>query len=166
MPLKGDEVQEKLKAIKLFLFDLQGTLIPENDNGEIIPADLIEKLSEFGGFCNGRNMKCGIITGIENGKLLDAIKKLGVIELAPASLDKVSAAEKIAAGFGCSLDETFYMGDGILDVPLLTKAGLSTAPKSASRQIKKSVDFICPENNGAERLDYILSLMKRIEVET
>jgi 3-deoxy-D-manno-octulosonate 8-phosphate phosphatase (KDO 8-P phosphatase) len=164
MPLKMDEVQNKIPRIKIFLFDLQGVLIPEKDDGSI-DNYLIEKLSEFRDFCEKHNLTVGIITGITEGKILDSIKSLDGIELVSATLDKVSAAERIATKKNLTLSEVFFMGDGLLDVPLLSKVGLSAAPESAARQIKKSADFVCPGKNGVERLEYLLSLLKKSYVE-
>ena len=166
MPLKIEEIEKQLARIKLFLFDLQGVLIPEDDNGQIIPGDLIEKLNEFATYCDNNNLTVGIITGITEGKILDKIKALNNIKVISSSLDKVSAAENICAELGYSLNETFFFGDGFLDIPLLNQVGLSFAPESASRQIKKAVDFICPGESGAERLDFLLRLLKKEKIET
>ncbi len=166
MSLKTDEIQKKLERIKIFLFDLQGVLIPENDDGKNVSNELIEKLEEFADYCEERNLKFGIITGMTNEKILESIESIGNVEVVSASLDKVSAAEKIASGNGLSLSETFYMGDGLLDVPLFERAGLSAAPEKAERRIKKKANFICPGNSGSERLDFVLRLLKNIKAET
>ncbi len=165
MPLNIDEIRVKISAVKIFLFDLQGVLIPENENGRSERFDLIESLKEFNDFCLKNSLSCGIITGISEGEILNEIQRVGGIEIVSASLDKVSAAEKITAEKSCGLNEAFFMGDGLLDLPLLNKVGLSAAPETAARQIKKSVDFICPGKTGAERLEFILSLLKNVAVQ-
>ena len=46
-----------------------------------------------------------------------------------------------------------YMGDDVLDVPIIGRAGLSACPADASQDVRSRVDYVCRAGggNGAAR---------------
>ena len=62
---------------------------------------------------------------------------------------KVQIAEEWLKKAGTSFSQTAYMGDDLLDIPLLKKVVLSGAPAQAERVVKKMVDFVSERDGGA-----------------
>jgi len=159
MSLKMDSLSEKLCNIKLFLFDLQGVLLSDQEISMMeISSDFSEKLKSFNSMLIKSDLHLGIITGF-SGPLLDQFSSICSCDLLEGSLDKVSQAEKLLKKYSLKFENLFYMGDSILDLPLLQKVGLSSSPENSERKIRRRVDFICTGNNGKERLDYITELL-------
>ena len=149
-------IDGKFKDIKLLIFDLQGVLI-SNQPGSLDDElkQFYEIMKDFCDFANNNNLIVAIITGLTNEQLHKHICTKCTCNTLSASMDKVSQADKLIEQYSITYENIFYIGDDLFDIPLLRKAGLSAAPVSARREVKRIVDFICPGNNGMERLKFI-----------
>ena len=149
----NNEFPVKINTIKLFLFDLEGVLLQQgscNENCFETIQHVCFELTNFG-------LKFGIVTArVED----DFIKKLKTIDgciVLLSSIDKVSATDKFLAGQSLDYQNVFYMGDDLLDVPLLKKCGVSCAPKSARREVKRVVTFLSKSDNCEEYLEELIN---------
>ena len=149
-------IEEKFKNIKLLIFDLQGVLI-SNQPGSLSDelTQFYETMKDFCDFATNNNLIVAIITGLTDEQLHKNICTKCSCNTLSSSMDKVSQADKLIEQYGITYKNIFYIGDDLFDIPLLKKAGLSAAPVSARREVKRIVDFICPGNNGMERLKFI-----------
>jgi 3-deoxy-D-manno-octulosonate 8-phosphate phosphatase (KDO 8-P phosphatase) len=141
--------------IKLVLFDLDGVLIQENRDytlDQILNplADFIKQICEEG-------IYFAIITGRQNDEVIEFVKNYD-IRIINSSINKVSEAEKIITEFNIGFNEVFFMGDDILDIPLLQKVGFSAAPRNARREVKRVVKKIIP----AEDVELMLNEIKQL----
>lgn len=137
----------KLKDIKLFLFDLEGVLIHNIDKSNF--SDFERKLIEFNEFLHSNSLKSGVITGVSKDNIPKSILNSGFDYICAQRISKLNVANEIIENEGIELANVFYMGDDILDLPLLQSAGFSAAFNNARREIKrvvnhvfKSIDFI------------------------
>lgn len=148
----------KLGQINIFLFDLEGVLFNKK---EITEQRFIKIIESFAVEFKNLGLIFGIITAAEEN---DLIRKLNLIDncfIFSSSLDKVSAADKFITSHNVDYKNVFYMGDGILDVPLLKKCGVSSTPPTARREVKRTVSFITKSNNCEEILNEILLLYRK-----
>jgi 3-deoxy-D-manno-octulosonate 8-phosphate phosphatase (KDO 8-P phosphatase) len=153
------EILNKLKEIKLFLFDLEGVLIPGNGN-EFSESEFLAVIQNGSKFFCENSLNFGIVTARENDKLINSLKSIGGCILITSSLEKVVAVEKLITDLGIGFDKVFYAGDDILDLPLLSKCGFSAAPSNAKREVKRIVDYILKSDNSGTILSEIISLIK------
>ena len=56
--------------------------------------------------------------------------------------DKRRGLDEILAAEHCDPIEVAYMGDDVLDLPVLTRVGLSAAPADAVEEVRARVDFV------------------------
>lgn len=144
-----------MKSTKLVLFDLDGVLIQEHRDytlEQILKPlkKFVEELSEYG-------IRFAIISGRRKDEVTDFVNEYN-IPLINSSLNKVNDAEKLIKEIGIDFDEVFFMGDDILDIPLLQKVGFSASPKNARREVKRVVMKIIP----AEDVEFMLNEIKLI----
>lgn len=143
----------KLKNVKLFLFDLEGVLnSQDNLNG------VIDQLQTVCAKLFVDKIRVGILTASDNIKLLDHIKSVSGCMVLNSSLDKISYVEKLLIEYDQQFENVFYIGDEILDVPLLSRVGFSAAPGNARREVKRVVDYVCDASDGENILKEILDL--------
>lgn len=62
---------------------------------------------------------------------------------------KLDTANEFLAGVGCTLNQTAYMGDDLVDVPLLKAVALPAAPRQAERAIRNICKFVAERDGGA-----------------
>ena len=156
------EILDKLKDIKLFLFDLEGVLffndnlVQEKSYGKFL-EEIIKASKEFGKY----NVFFGIVTARMEDELITKLKEIENLILISTSVEKVSFVEELIAKLNLSFDKVFYMGDEVLDIPLLRKCSLTAAPKNSNREVKRVVDFTVNANSTVDVLKEILNLFQK-----
>ena len=158
----------KLKKIKAILLDVDGVLT----GGAIIYGVDGLELKAFDsqdGFGITNAIKNGIRVGIITARKSEVVKRrateLGIVDLYQGSLDKITPFEEIKNVHSLSESEIAYVGDDILDLPLLQKVGFSAAPANAVREVKMKVDYVTKARGGQgavrEVIDLILKAQKK-----
>lgn len=155
---------KKAEKIKLFAFDVDGTLTP----GYLVMGEAGEISKIFharDGLAIALAHRMGYITGFITGRKSPIVenrgKELAVDFVLMGVSDKVKAMEGLLGKYGLSWEEAAYMGDDLNDLPLMEKAGLSACPEDGVKEVKRVADFISPfrGGNGAARA-FIEKVMK------
>ncbi len=160
----------KLKKIKALFLDVDGVL---TDGTIIYGSDGMEMkiFDSQDGFGITSAIKDGLRVGIITGRKSDLVKRraaeLGIVDLYQGSIDKVTPFEEIKKVYSLDPSEIAYVGDDILDLPLLQKVGFSAAPANAIREVRTRVDYVSKARGGQgavrEIIDLILKARKRPE---
>ncbi len=160
MIISDKNIKEKIKNIKMFLFDLDGVIVLHKDKNE---DELIRCMKEFTEKLEKDNYSAGIITARNDDELTAKLSKISNCRVVTASFNKVSKVEKIIEEFNMSFDNVLYIGDDMLDIPLLQKAGIAIAPSSARREVKRVVDFTIDITVNGSILHSVLNLVERLK---
>lgn len=152
--MKSDIIN-KLSDLKLFLFDLEGCIISKNNknNEEEILKKLINYCNEF----KSLEKDFAIITA-STSKLVEKLILEKPCLILNGTINKVELAEKLIKEKGLTFDDVFYLGDDLLDIPLLQKCKISASPKDGRREVKRIVSFVTKNESGfvvEEILEYI-----------
>ena len=150
--------EEKLKKIKICLFDVDGILT----NGQIMYDGEEVGFNRFFHALDGYGLKVLQGAGIKVG-IVTSGDSLGVIKRFKENLeldfvfygneDKRTAWNEVKKSENVSDEQILYMGDEFFDLPLLLAAGFSATVSHASHEIKESVDYItlAPAGMGSAR---------------
>jgi 3-deoxy-D-manno-octulosonate 8-phosphate phosphatase (KDO 8-P phosphatase) len=63
-------------------------------------------------------------------------------------MDKMSAMNEIIEKEKIKISEVAYIGDDLLDLPVLTRCGFSCCPANAVPEVKEAVDYITRASGG------------------
>lgn len=151
------EILTKMKEIKIFLFDLEGVLLNNNTTPDKLFDLLSAKIKEF----NRHGLKFGIITAREDDDLINKLKSIEDCYVISSSFDKVSSADNFLTTSSVDYKNVFYMGDDLLDIPLLKKCRLTSTPMNGRREVKRIVNFVTKSKDPENILNEILSLFKK-----
>lgn len=134
-----------LSKIKAFIFDVDGVLT----GGEIIYTNSGDEMKIFNikdGWAIVELKKYGFITGIITGRSSALVEKrakeLKIDYLAQGQLRKLDAYEEFKSKYSISDEEIAYMGDDLIDLPILIRCGFAACPADANSEVKKRVDMI------------------------
>jgi len=144
-------VNEKLKHIELLLLDVDGVMT----DGRII-WDANGTEIKFFNVKDGHGIKlvqrAGIQVGIITGRVSPVVnlraKELGIEILYQGSLRKQESYEEIKQRTGLSDHQIAYMGDDVIDVPVMRRVGFSAAPADALPEVLKVADYIAHARGG------------------
>jgi YrbI family 3-deoxy-D-manno-octulosonate 8-phosphate phosphatase len=136
--------------IKLLLTDVDGILndgktyagVKEEYVRFDIQDGIGQKLAEYGG------LLVGWISGRNSKPVAARAKKLKVPILYQGKLDKLTIARQVCRKYGYSLSQVAYMGDDLIDLPLLIQAGWSATVPNGRPEVKRAVDYVTHARGG------------------
>ncbi|MCL2761010.1 MAG: HAD hydrolase family protein [Desulfuromonadales bacterium] len=146
----------QLKDIKLLLLDVDGVM---TDGRIVFDANGVE--SKFFDVKDGHGIKMlqrcaievGIISGRESIVVDNRAKELGIEIVFQKSLDKLAIYKKILENTRLTDSQVAFMGDDVIDIPVLRKVGFSAAPSDAVSEVLELVNYVTkrPGGRGAVR---------------
>jgi len=142
---------EKAKKIKLLILDVDGVL---TDNRLFYGDNGVEYKSFNTRDGHGivllqkSQVEIGIITGRKSQLVSNRMKDLKVKHVFQGIPDKLPTFLKLVEDLELELDEIAYIGDDILDLPILMRIGLSVTPLDGDNEVKSRVDYISQFNGG------------------
>lgn len=156
--------EDKLKKIKVCLFDIDGILT----DGMIYYGGEEIGFNRFFNVLDGYGMrllsqngiKIGFITG---GKSLGIQKRHEYLKadyLHMGTEDKRKSYIEIREDSGCTDEEILYMGDEFFDIPLLKKAGFSATVPHASAEVQAVVDYVTVRNGGEGAVREVIDMIR------
>ena len=128
------EILERAAQVKLVVFDVDGVL---TDGGLFFGDDGLEYKMFYSR--DGLGMKLLQRTGVEIGIITarssDVVKhrmeNLGIEHVYQGKLEKLPAFEELVGKLGIGVEETAYVGDDVVDLPVMKRVGLAIAVADA-----------------------------------
>ena len=160
--------EARARRIKVLLFDVDGVLT----NGDITsvpgpdgkPVEIKSFHAHDGlGVSLARlaGLKLGFVTKRTSQAVSNRAKDLRIEHVYQGQAYKMQAVEKILAEESCTLEEIAYVGDDIIDLPVMRKVGLAIATANAREQVKRVAHYVTPLAGGAgagrDAIDFILA---------
>jgi len=93
-------------------------------------------------------IKVVILTGRESKVVEYRAKDLGIDDVYQKAFNKMEVFDKILQKHRLANREVAFMGDDIVDVPVLKKAGFSISVADALPLVKKHVDYVAKNRGG------------------
>ena len=145
------KLKEKLKKIKMLMLDVDGVMT----DGRIIMDDEGRQLKNFD-VRDGHGLKIiqrygievVILTGRKSEVVNHRASDLDIKEIYQGALNKKEVFAKILQKHNLTADFVAYMGDDIIDIPVLRQVGFSAAVADAVDVVKKSVDYVTKNKGG------------------
>lgn len=144
-----------IQDIKLLLTDVDGCLtdgkVYVGEKGEFVGFDIQDGIGHR--LAENVGLKVGWLSGRLSKPVAIRAKRLRVPFLYQGKLDKRSVAENLCLEQGLKLSEVAYLGDDLIDLPLLTEVGWSATVPYGRPELKKVVDYVtkAPAGGGAFR---------------
>ncbi|MBW3469896.1 KdsC family phosphatase [Arthrospiribacter ruber] len=145
------EIKEKAEKIKLLVTDVDGVL---TDSGIIYDNSGMEykRFNAKDGFVVHPLKKNGILVGAISGRkskvVEDRFEELKFDFHYHGIWDKDKKLREILEVLEISYDEVAYIGDDLIDLPLLKKVGFSICPADTFDYVKNEVDFVSSKQGG------------------
>ena len=145
------DVLAKAAQIKLVLFDVDGVLT----DGSLFLGDDGQEYKAFHSR-DGHGMKMlqasgveiGIITGRTSQVVKHRMASLGIQHVFQGRLEKLPAYEELIASLALSTEQTAFVGDDVVDLPVLRRVGLAIAVQDAHPLVKQHAHWQTPHAGG------------------
>jgi 3-deoxy-D-manno-octulosonate 8-phosphate phosphatase (KDO 8-P phosphatase) len=166
--------EARAKNIKVLIFDVDGVLtdgqifVIPNSQGHGVEAKGFSAHDGLG-ISLGRlgGLRIGIITKRQSQTVAIRANDLKLEFIYQGQSHKMIAIREILEKTGYTIDQLAYVGDDIVDLPVLRRCGLAIATANARQQVKSEVHFVTPNPGGfggaRDAIDFILSAQGSLE---
>jgi len=173
--------EDRARKIKIIIFDVDGVL---TDGGIwIIPApvaaggEVTSRMVEAKGF-NAHDgagislarlggLKCGIITKRISETVAMRARDLKLEFVYQGQSYKMKPIREIVEKEGVTLDEIAYVGDDVIDLPVMRQCGLAVAVADARDRVKSEAHYVTPSRGGRgaarDAIEFILAAQGILE---
>ncbi|MBN2468329.1 MAG: HAD family hydrolase [Deltaproteobacteria bacterium] len=93
-------------------------------------------------------IEVAIITGRKSRAVDSRARDLGIKAVYQGIQDKVAVFEEILQKHRLTPDQVGFVGDDLVDVPLLAKVGFSVGVSNAVEEVRKRVDYVTTRKGG------------------
>jgi len=160
------DILKKAAKIKLLVFDVDGVL---TDGSLIVGDDGQEYKSFFSKDGLGIKMlqqtgvKVAVITARTSNVVLHRMQGLGIEHIYQGRLEKLPAFEEVITELKLTPEQAAYVGDDVIDLPVLTRAGLAITVQDAHPFVIKHVHWQTPHNGGRGAARDVCELIMRAQ---
>jgi 3-deoxy-D-manno-octulosonate 8-phosphate phosphatase (KDO 8-P phosphatase) len=169
---------ERARRIKVLIFDVDGVLtdgqlyfLPQTGpdgkqyglefKGFTAHDGLGITLARLGG------LRVGLITKRESATVAIRARDLKLEFVYQGHAHKMDAVADILKRAGITIDELAYVGDDVIDRPVMEACGLAIATANARPQVKEIAHWVTPNAGGhgagRDAIDYILEAQDKLE---
>ncbi len=146
------DILDKAARLKLVIFDVDGVLTDGSlfygDDGQEYKAFNSRDGHGINMINKHRCVELGIITGRTSKVVEYRVQNLNIQHVYQGKRDKVPAFYELIEKLGVAPEETAYVGDDLVDLPIMSKVGLAIAVGDAHDFVKKHAHWTTPSNGG------------------
>ena len=163
-------IQAKAALVKLLLFDVDGVLtdgkiLMHPDGTESKQFDIKDGTGLV--WAQRAGLKVGVLSARSSAATAQRAAQLGITIVHQGVPSKIRAYDAILRQHGLTDADVAYMGDDVLDLPVITRAGLSASPSDAVEEVRTRVDYVSRASGGAgaarELVELVLKAQDRWE---
>ncbi len=145
------DILAKAAQIKLVVFDVDGVLT----DGSLFVGDDGQEYKAFHSR-DGLGMKLlrksgveiGIITARTSEVVKHRMENLDIEHVYQGRLEKLPALQELLSKLGLSFEQTAYVGDDVVDLPVMCQVGLAIAVQDAHPLAKQHAHWQTPHGGG------------------
>ncbi|MBU1912594.1 MAG: HAD-IIIA family hydrolase [Candidatus Omnitrophica bacterium] len=154
-------IEDRAKKIKLLILDVDGVLT----DGRIIYdnfGDEIKCFSVYDGFGMTLLYRAGIKSVIITAKKTRIVERRAKdmhVANVYSGYKKLKIYEKVIKKFRVKDEEVCFMGDDLIDLPVLKRAGLSVAPPEAIDEVKTFCHYVTKKSGGKSAVRELIEII-------
>lgn len=141
----------KIRAVRLLILDVDGVLtdgrIIMNDQGyeskhfDVRDGHGLKVLMRYG-------INVALVTGRRSSVVEHRAKDLGIQEVHQGIWDKVGILDQLLKKMNLHPEQAAYVGDDIVDIPIMQRVGLAVAVRDAAEDTKKIARYVTKKKGG------------------
>ncbi len=139
------------KKVKLLILDVDGVMT----EGRILYSDRGKEIKAFYigdglgiRLLQSAGIGVAIISARESEAVTRRAEELGITQVYQGASRKIEVYRDILKNNQLRDEEVAYVGDDLLDLPLLKRAGFSVAVADSAPEVKKIVDYVTRKKGG------------------
>jgi 3-deoxy-D-manno-octulosonate 8-phosphate phosphatase (KDO 8-P phosphatase) len=162
----AENITERARRVRLLILDCDGVLT----DGRIIMLPGGDETKAFDvkdGHAMVMSQRAGLPIAIISGRKSSVVraraKELGVAHLHEMAWVKTEPYEKILTEEGLTDEVVCYVGDDVVDIPLLRRAGLAIAVADAVEEAKQYSHFVTTRAGGRGAVREVIEIILKAQ---
>ena len=147
----NDDILQRARAVRMIIFDVDGVLT----DGSLFYDDRGEEYKAFNSrdghgikMLRASGVDTGIITGRTSNIVLHRARNLGIDHIFQGADDKLAAYGELLARVGLEPNQIAYMGDDVVDLPVMNRCGLAITVPDAPEEVKARCQLVTRAQAG------------------
>jgi 3-deoxy-D-manno-octulosonate 8-phosphate phosphatase (KDO 8-P phosphatase) len=159
-------LQARASRVRLLLFDVDGVLtdgkiLLHADGAESKRFDIKDGTALV--WAQRVGLRVGFLSARNSPATAQRAAQLGITLVRQGVTTKLEAYEGILRQQGMTDSDVAYMGDDLLDLPVVNRAGLSAAPADAVDEVRSRVHFVSRAHGGNGAVRELIELVMRAQ---
>lgn len=157
-----------LADINFLIVDVDGVLT----DGSIFCSDKGEEIKVFHvkdgsgiAFWHRAGKKTAIISGRKSKAVEHRARELGIEEVYQNAHKKLEVYEKILKKHGLKDEQVCYIGDDLIDIPVLKRVGFAVAVADSPPEVLQRVDYVTRARGGQGAVREVVEKILRFQNE-
>jgi 3-deoxy-D-manno-octulosonate 8-phosphate phosphatase (KDO 8-P phosphatase) len=145
------DILERAAQIKLLIFDVDGVLT----DGSLFVGDDGQEYKAFHSqdghgikMLQRHGVRCAVITGRTSGVVEHRMRNLGIEFVYQGQANKLEGFADLLDRVDLSPQEVAYVGDDVVDLPVMRKVGLAIAVRDAHPLVLRHAHWQTPRGGG------------------
>ncbi len=162
----SQEIIERARKVRLLILDCDGVLtdgriimMPDGDETKSFDVKDGHAMVMF----QRAGLKIGIISGRRSSVVRARAKELGVAHLHEMAWVKTEPYLSILAEEQASDEEVCYVGDDVVDIPLLRRAGFAVAVADAVEEVKEFSHLVTARRGGRGAVREVIEMILKAQ---
>ncbi|MBN1871585.1 MAG: HAD-IIIA family hydrolase [Candidatus Omnitrophica bacterium] len=155
-------IEQKAKNIKLLIMDVDGVLT----DGRIVYTDGGDQLKFFSvldgmglALLSKSGIKSAILTAKKSRIVTERAKDMHIDRVYQDAVNKLKVFKEVLSDFKVKSDEVCFIGDDVLDIPVLRKVGLAVSVPNAVSEVKNEVHYITIKHGGKGAVREVIDMI-------
>ncbi|MCM8778318.1 MAG: HAD-IIIA family hydrolase [Candidatus Omnitrophica bacterium] len=160
------DISERAKKIKILIMDVDGVLT----DGKFYYGNYGDELKAFDiqdGFgltlLKRAGIKTIIVTAGNSRIITRRAKHLRITKVYQKAYKKLETYEKILKKFRVKDEEVCYIGDDLIDIPILKRVGFAVCVPNAREELKPLVHYITRQRGGEGAVREIAEILLKAQ---
>ena len=148
--------EDRARRIRLILLDVDGVLtdgkiLVHGDGSESKQFDIRDGTGIV--LAQKAGLRVGLLSARQSAATSERAAQLRITLVRQGALDKLSEFETLCRELGLDAATVAFMGDDLLDLPVLARAGLAATPADAVAEVRAAAHWVSrrPGGDGAVR---------------
>ena len=142
---------ERARRIRLLLFDVDGVLtdgkiLLHADGSESKRFDIKDGTAIV--LAQRAGLRTGLLSARQAATTTERAAQLRIPIVRQGVADKLEALEEILVAEGLAASEIAYMGDDLLDLPVINRVGIGAAPADAAGEVRARAAWVGTRRGG------------------
>ncbi|MFH1245801.1 MAG: HAD-IIIA family hydrolase [Candidatus Omnitrophota bacterium] len=164
--LRGEKLSLKARKVKMLILDIDGVMtdgriIYDNKGNELKCFNVLDGMGLALLYQAG--IKVALITAKGSKAVLRRAADIGAAEVKQNAVHKLVPLQQILKKHHLTNEDICFVGDDLVDMPIMKRAGLAVAVANACAEVKQLAHYVTDKEGGKGAVREVIEIILRAQ---